>query len=49
MGALPQPLEIIFEVQRKKINEKNNKEKKKLFNSQNVFFFPLDPSYFQTS
>jgi hypothetical protein len=31
MGALPQALEIIFEVQTKRSNEKNNK-KNKLFN-----------------
>jgi hypothetical protein len=49
MGKLPQAVEIIFEVQRKRINEKTTREKKKLFNSQNVFFFSsLDPSYFQT-
>jgi hypothetical protein len=51
MGALPQTLEIIFEVQRKKINEKIRKKKKKLSNLQNAFFFfffSLDPSYFQT-
>jgi hypothetical protein len=29
--VLPQALEIIFEVQRKWRNEKNNKEKKKAF------------------
>jgi hypothetical protein len=44
MGALPQVLEIIFEVQRKMNNEKINK----ISNLQNKFFF-WDPSYFQTS
>jgi hypothetical protein len=38
MGALPQALEIIFKVQRKKNNEKI-KEENKLSNLQNVFFF----------
>ncbi len=49
MGVLPQALGIIFEVQRKKSNEKIRKKKKKLSNLQNVFFcfsFSLDPSYF---
>jgi hypothetical protein len=32
MGALPQALEIIFEVQRKRSNEKIPRKKKKLFN-----------------
>jgi hypothetical protein len=32
MGALPQALEIIFEVQRKRINEKITKKRKKLSN-----------------
>jgi hypothetical protein len=40
MRVLPQALEIILGVQRKKGNEKNNKKKNKLFNLQNVFFFP---------
>jgi hypothetical protein len=31
MKVLPQALEIIFEVQRKRSNEKNNKEKKKAY------------------
>jgi hypothetical protein len=31
MGALPQALEIIFEVQRKRSNEKKKQEKKKKF------------------
>jgi hypothetical protein len=45
MGVLPQALEIIFEVQRKIINEKITR-KKKLSNLQNAFFFFLDPSYY---
>jgi hypothetical protein len=39
MGTLPQALEIIFEVQRKKSIEKNNKKKNKLSILQNAFFF----------
>jgi hypothetical protein len=39
MGKLPQAVEIIFEVQRKRINEKTTREKKRLFNSQNVFIY----------
>jgi hypothetical protein len=49
---LLQVLEIIFEVQRKMSNGKNNKKRNKLSNLQNMvffFFFSLDPSYFQTS
>jgi len=38
MGLLPQALEIIFEVQRKKSNEKDSKMKYKLFNLQMCFF-----------
>jgi hypothetical protein len=55
MGALPQPLEVIFEVQRKgKGVMKKKKEKNKLSNLQNFFFFLVffllfGPSYFQTS
>jgi hypothetical protein len=45
MGALPQALEIIFEVQRKRSNEKITRRKNKLSNLQNVcvrvFFFLL--------
>jgi hypothetical protein len=41
MGALPQALEIIFEVQRKRINEKITKRKNKLSNLENMFFFFL--------
>ncbi len=52
MGALLQTLEIIFEVQRKRINEKITR-KKKLPNIQNMFFFlffsSLDPSYLRIS
>jgi len=39
MKALPQALEIIFEVQMKRRNEKITRKKKKLSNSQNAFFF----------
>jgi hypothetical protein len=50
MWVLPQALEIIFEVQRKKSNAKNIKEKKKKnFNLQNTCFCFLDLFYFQTS
>jgi hypothetical protein len=54
MGAVPQALEIIFEVQRKKINEKITMQKKISFPTYKMcffflFFFSLDPSYFQTS
>jgi hypothetical protein len=49
MGVLPQALEIIFEMQMKRRNEKIARQKIKLFNSQNVvFFFILDLSYFQS-
>jgi len=47
MGALPQVLKIIFEVQRKTNNEKITR-KEIIFPIYN-FFFSLDPSYFQTS
>jgi hypothetical protein len=46
---LLQALEISFEVQRKRKNEKNNKKRNKISNLQNTFVFFLDPSYFQTS
>jgi hypothetical protein len=50
MGALPQALEIIFEVQMKRSNEKITR-KKKNFPTRKTYiflFFPsLDPSYFQ--
>jgi len=39
MRVLPQALEIIFEVQRKMINEKITRKKKWLFNLQNSFVF----------
>jgi hypothetical protein len=47
MGALPEALEIIFEVQRKRNNEKNNK-KNKLFKLQDGFSFFLFPPFFWT-
>jgi hypothetical protein len=40
MGALPQALEIIFEVQWKRINEKITKKKEKAFQLIHCFFFP---------
>jgi hypothetical protein len=52
MTALPRALEIIFEVQRKKSNEKINKKKKNFSTCKTqIFFFSfsLDPPYFQTS
>jgi len=50
MGVLPQALEIIFEVQKKRSNEKKTKKKKNLLTYKTLFFFlSLDPSYFQTS
>jgi hypothetical protein len=56
MGVLHQALEIIFvhseinfEVQRKLIKKTWTSKKKKLSNLRNVFFFSLNPSYFQTS
>jgi hypothetical protein len=39
MGALPQALEIIFQVQGKRSNEKFYKKKNKLSNFKNMFFF----------
>jgi len=49
MGALPQALEIMSEVERKKINEKITRRKIS-FPSYKVcffsFFFSLEPSYF---
>jgi hypothetical protein len=50
MGALPQALEIFFEVKMKRIHENNNNNNK-ISNLQNVFFFffySLDLSYSQT-
>jgi hypothetical protein len=38
MGALPQVLEIIFEVQRKKSNEKINRKEKKSFSTHKFYF-----------
>jgi len=53
MGVLPQALEIIFEVQRKMINEKIMRSKISflIYKLCVCVFFPfsLDPSYFQTS
>jgi hypothetical protein len=45
MGGLLQTLEVIFEMQRKRRNEKKNKKENKIFNLQNmcVFFFSLEP------
>jgi hypothetical protein len=42
-GALPQVLEIIFEVWRS--NEKNNKKENELSNLQNVFLFLTPPTF----
>jgi hypothetical protein len=39
MGVLPQALEIIFEEQRRRSNEKIIRRKNKLSNLQNAFFF----------
>jgi len=48
MGALPHALEILFKVQRKRNNEKIAR-KKKLSNSQNVFFSFWTPPTFKAS
>jgi hypothetical protein len=48
MGALPQGLEIIFEMQRKMSNEKITR-KEISFSTYKTCFFSLDPSYFQIS
>jgi hypothetical protein len=49
MGVLPQALEIIFEVQTKRHNEKITKRKINFPTYKTFFFsFSLDPSYFQT-
>jgi hypothetical protein len=40
MRALPQATEIIFEVQRKRSNERIKTTKNKLFSLQNTIFFP---------
>jgi hypothetical protein len=50
MTALPQALEIIFEVQRKNSNEKIARKENATYKTLFYFFsFSLDPSYFQTS
>jgi len=51
MRALPQALEIIFEAQRERSNEKITRKNKAFQLIKLVFFFSfsLDPSYFQTS
>jgi preprotein translocase subunit SecB len=49
MGVLPQALENIFEVQRKRSNQKKKQEKKELFNLQIVFFFFFSLFGFQIS
>jgi hypothetical protein len=38
-GALPKASKIIFEVQKKKNNEKITRRRKKAFNLQNAFLF----------
>jgi len=49
MGALFQAFEIIFEVQRKKSNEKITRKKISFSKLQNIFFSLLfQLSYFQT-
>jgi hypothetical protein len=50
MGALSQALEIIFEVQMKRSNEKIARRKISFLTHKTIFFlffFPLDLSYFQ--
>jgi len=49
MGALPQALEIIFEVQRKRVMKLIFFLKAFQLTKQVFFFISLDPSYFQTS
>jgi hypothetical protein len=53
MGVLPQALEIIFEVQKKRSNEKITRRKMSLPTYKMHFFvfsfFSMDPSNFQTS
>jgi hypothetical protein len=50
MGVLPQALEVIFEMQMKRSNEKVARRKISFPTYKTLFFFPsLDPSYFQTS
>jgi F0F1-type ATP synthase membrane subunit a len=41
MGVLLQVLEVMFEMQRKRINEKNNKKKNKTYTT--CFFFLFEP------
>jgi hypothetical protein len=49
IGALLQALEIIFEMKMERSNE-NSKKRNRFSNLENtIFFFFLDPSYFQTS
>jgi len=48
MGTLPQALEIIFEVQRQRSNEKITRREIR-FPTYKTHFFPLGPSCFQTS
>jgi hypothetical protein len=43
MVAWPQALEVIFEAQRKKNNEKITRRKKQHFNLQNMFFSSFEP------
>jgi hypothetical protein len=51
MGTLPQALEIIFEMQRKKTIEKITRKEINFPTLKTRIFFPpsLDPSYFHTS
>jgi hypothetical protein len=52
MGTLPQALEIIFEVQRKRDNKKITRKEINIPTYKThffPFFFSLDSSYFQTS
>jgi hypothetical protein len=52
METLPQDLENIFEVQRKRNNEKIARREISFPTYKTIFFpfkFSLDPSYFQTS
>jgi hypothetical protein len=51
MGLLRQALEVIFEVQMKRSNEKISRKKKGFPNHKTrffPFFFSLDPSYFES-
>jgi hypothetical protein len=47
MGVLPQALKIIFQVQRKRSNEKIARRKIS-FQILKMCFFTLEPSYFQS-